>query len=137
MNVSHRVTQFNCGQPLRDHTPSEPIHPYLHEVNIDASLIRGMIKSTSGDNKDGAIKEGEEFLPLTQSTQLIESLDKSAPTPAAISGVWACPYCESENCDDPGLLDFKCSFCWVVSHWTEIDWAYTPAAVTASAGGAK
>ena len=60
------------------------------------------------------------------------SASESAPTaPAAISGVWACPYCESENCGDPGLLDFKCSFCWVVSHWTEIDWAYTPAAVTA------
>ena len=109
MNVSHRVTQFNCGQPLRDHTPSEPIHPYLHEVNIDASLIRGMIKSTSGDNKDGAIKEGEEFLPLTQSTQLIESSDNS-PAPrktvripahvehegfylVSITLDWICPVC--------------------------------------------
>jgi hypothetical protein len=69
------------GQPLRDHRPAPPVCPHLSEVNIDTSLIRGMINSANGDTSNGTINGGKEIL---QSIELIESSD-NPPAPARVA----------------------------------------------------
>ena len=82
MNTSHPVTPFNCGCPLRDHTPSPAIHPELSKVNIDGSLISGMIAPINGDAQNEDVYNRKSFLKLNK---LIESTPAASPAAGGAS----------------------------------------------------
>jgi len=82
-SLSHPVTQFNSGQPLRDRRPDNLVHPFLSDVKftLRAHEVCGIVDAISGASEQGSINRDKETLQLNT---LIESDSALGNLPALV-----------------------------------------------------